>query len=1185
MKKTLLFLLAMLATVGMTMAQDVYSVGYYTVNGDTRATLYKNNIKIEESTMGTNNKSTAVVVSHVNGDVFWSRCSDAYGDVMKNGGVFLNQDVGTYIHDLYWAKGMSLANGNPEYCLWSAGYRTGSDEKKYAAIWKGSNNTPFYSPDFGDGLQSEAYGVVLVKDGEGNSWNAYSCGYYSANEAGEHYHACVWKGNTILYTLSTNNYSKAFDIDYFDGNIYTVGVEMEDSHRVVKVWKDNSVLYTLTGNDYSATYAFKINVQEGDVWVSGHEGSALKTWKNGQVVFSMSGTDNRSVDVNSSGFYNAITKGGVGKIMKNGEVLYEINNCEYLYDICLAPEECDNEEVRTLPYYEGFEMGESDWSCWTVVDVDNANGGTYGYASYWQRYGGGVASGSNYCARHGFSRDNAQEGWLISPKIFLQPSRDDTKMTFKSFEGFPNFFGYEGVWISTTNTNPSSFTEIWSQPSTGASASWKTELVDLNAYKGQAIYIAFKYTGNDAHTWLIDDINITESWNPCGTMTSFPFSQYFNNGESNGEPGYCWYVLDNDHSGGNKCWQYDVSNQCAMHPFGQQNMPQEGWLFTPSIDFQQTDVNYTLTFQTRNASAGAGMQNSIWVSLDHSGEIPDPNTYVKIWEETVYENSWQERTIDLTGYKGHVVNIAFKYEGTYAHNWYLDDVVITAGLPEFNINVESNNTAYGTVSGGGTFVQGTSITITATPSDGYEFKKWTKDGVEVSTDAAYTFVVSENATYVAVFGEPAITYYNITAEANPDYAGTVNGADTYASGSTVVLTAVPNVGWHFVKWQDNNTDNPRTITVTGDATYIAHFERDTYTLTVTANPTNGGTVTGSGTYPFGQTVELTATPAEGFEFLNWNDGIAGPNRLVTVVENAEYIAHFVDTTTTVYTVTAVPNNIALGEVIGGGTYPEGAQVTLTATPFGSNVFKKWNDNNTDNPRTITVNADVTYTAIFEEPQLFTITVESMNPDMGSVSGGGSFPVGTTITIQANPFGGYYFDGWNDDNFENPRTITVTGNATYKAKFSAEQAQTFMLTVTCNPAQGAVTGNGSYAVGTTVTIQAIPYDGYAFDHWNDNNRENPRAVTVTENMTLVAFFKSNDLNELGETNLSLYPNPAKESIRIEGLEDNAQVMFYNVLGALVKSISVNTDQEINVSDLPAGLYLIRSGNQTLRFVKE
>ena len=64
----------------------------------------------------------------------------------------------------------------------------------------------------------------------------------------------------------------------------------------------------------------------------------------------------------------------------------------------------------------------------------------------------------------------------------------------------------------------------------------------------------------------------------------------------------------------------------------------------------------------------------------------------------------------------------------------------------------------------------------------------------------------------------------------------------------------------------------------------------------------------------------------------------------------------------------------------------------------------------------------------------TITVTSANESMGTVSGGGEYEFGTVATITATPNEGYRFVSWNDGNTNNPRTITVTGNATYIATF-------------------------------------------------------------------------------------------------------------------------------------------------------
>lgn len=71
-------------------------------------------------------------------------------------------------------------------------------------------------------------------------------------------------------------------------------------------------------------------------------------------------------------------------------------------------------------------------------------------------------------------------------------------------------------------------------------------------------------------------------------------------------------------------------------------------------------------------------------------------------------------------------------------------------------------------------------------------------------------------------GEDVATY-KITVKANPSEAGTVTGAGKYESGASATLEAVANAGYNFVEWNDGNKNNPRVVTVTADAEYVANF--------------------------------------------------------------------------------------------------------------------------------------------------------------------------------------------------------------------------------------------------------------------------------------------------------------------------------------------------------------------------
>ena len=65
--------------------------------------------------------------------------------------------------------------------------------------------------------------------------------------------------------------------------------------------------------------------------------------------------------------------------------------------------------------------------------------------------------------------------------------------------------------------------------------------------------------------------------------------------------------------------------------------------------------------------------------------------------------------------------------------------------------------------------------------------------------------------------------YTLTVQSDNEAWGSVVGSGTYAKGTVVSIVAIANSGYKFVKWQDDNTDNPRTVTVKTNETYTATF--------------------------------------------------------------------------------------------------------------------------------------------------------------------------------------------------------------------------------------------------------------------------------------------------------------------------------------------------------------------------
>ncbi len=272
----------------------------------------------------------------------------------------------------------------------------------------------------------------------------------------------------------------------------------------------------------------------------------------------------------------------------------------------------------------------------------------------------------------------------------------------------------------------------------------------------------------------------------------------------------------------------------------------------------------------------------------------------------------------------------------------------------YEITTTANPESGGTMSGAGTYEFGETATLTATPNEGYTFVNWTEDNEQVSADSEYSFTVTRARDLVGNFTNNPI-YLTINAEANPSDGGTIVGSGVFIQGQVCTLTAIPNEDWVFINWtQDGipvSTNATYSFIVTENAFLVANFApapTTYYTITVTANPTEGGTVAGGGTYAFGQTATLTATANLGYEFVNWmkNGVMVGAyyeneyTFIVTGSGNYEAVFEQID-----YYITTAANPEEGGEMTGGGSYHYGNVVTLTATPNEGYSFAKWTTRN------------------------------------------------------------------------------------------------------------------------------------------------------------------------------------------------------------------------------------------------
>lgn len=281
--------------------------------------------------------------------------------------------------------------------------------------------------------------------------------------------------------------------------------------------------------------------------------------------------------------------------------------------------------------------------------------------------------------------------------------------------------------------------------------------------------------------------------------------------------------------------------------------------------------------------------------------------------------------------------------------------------------------------------------------------------------------------------------FTISTGVSPAGTGTVTGSGTYVKYSNIQLRAESISGYRFAHWNDGNTDNPRTVVVTGNATYTAIFEQIKHTLTTVVTPEGAGTVIGGGVIVQGETVELEAIANPGWVFTHWttssneNWSREWPTVNVSLYSDVTYTAWFKVAT---YTIKTYANYSTAGTVTGDGEYEHGSTVTLTATPNEGYRFKCWKDNEnlTDATRTITVFADESYTAIFEK-LTYTLSIGVTPAEGGTVSGeGGVYEYGDRVRLEATPSPNYKFVKWHDGLTDDTRYAVITSDVEYIAIF-------------------------------------------------------------------------------------------------------------------------------------------------------
>jgi hypothetical protein len=519
---------------------------------------------------------------------------------------------------------------------------------------------------------------------------------------------------------------------------------------------------------------------------------------------------------------------------------------------------------------------------------------------------------------------------------------------------------------------------------------------------------------------------------------------------------------------------------------------------------------YTVRFV---AAANGGLAGAVVQTVVHGGTttlvaaVPNTGHRFVHWqsEGTPYSS---DSTIALTEVDRDVTVTAVFAVCTYSVTFLADSNGTLAGTPAQTVQHGVNASP-----------------VVAVANTGYQFLHWLLDGTLFSTENPLTLKnVTADTILTAAF---AVTTYTVTFAPGPHggLAGVPSQRVSHGAATSAV-SAVPNTGYHFVRWSLAGTFYSASpalllLAVTSDLSLTAEFEINQYSVTFAAGPNGSLIGTPIQTLAHGaSTLPVTAVPAFGYHFLRWS--LAGnhfstgnPLTVATVVSDLTLTAEFA---LSVYPVTFTPG--ANGSVAGATAqmiaHGSGA-AAATAVPAPGFHFRRWTlageEYSRDNPLNLTnVTAAMALLAEFE---INTYSVTFTAGADGSIAQNAVQTVShgaDSTAVLAVPAVGYHFLRWTRDNSlfstRNPLTVeAVTHDLVLTAEFAVSIYTVRFLAGANGHLSGATVQQIPHG-GTAAPVQAVADLGYMFALWDDGFGLNPRSVAnVTADATFTAQFRN------------------------------------------------------------------------------
>ena len=563
-----------------------------------------------------------------------------------------------------------------------------------------------------------------------------------------------------------------------------------------------------------------------------------------------------------------------------------------------------------------------------------------------------------------------------------------------------------------------------------------------------------------------------------------------------------------------------------------------GW-YTADGTFESADAEFTCHQERSHVHVARFMAKSYEV---------DATTVVDSGTGSLVESSaagWVEGTGTVEA--GHAATLTAHALSGYAFEYWADasgavvsrdstyhvvptsDATLQAvfSAKQYTVDVSCEE-SMGTVKGAGTYAAGQVVTVRAVAAEDTAFVGWFRNGTCVSSKKTYRFTVREDTSLYAVFASGS---YVVSTVASPAEGGAVSGFGGYEAGDRATLRAIANTGYSFAGWTDDKGETisenaDYTVKVTGDATYTATFKPKSYQVVLSSSDDGVGTLSGEGSYQFGDTVELNATPMGTKRFVGWyvldaegNKSLLSCDAHCWVKLDKDMVEGLEDDTLELQAVFADPYEVTVtGEVVvkdkassrgcrvtGSGSFAVGDQVQLTAAAGMGYRFVGWSTDKegtsiveTATTLDVTATQDMTYYAQFESDGQVTITVTGSSIFRGTAllvdgipAGSRSYDRGDMFMAIAIPWKKYHFSHWVDD-----AGVTVSYSAFYIGTAKENRQLTAVFYETGCDVQVATYPKGAgfsmVALGTGSSYHSaaimftVPHKGWKFKYWVDEN---------------------------------------------------------------------------------------------------